>query len=165
MQALTTNDLDNALACIFENNQRFTYRGCTPKLPPRLRPASVHVINSDATGSGMHWLYVDVDRSGHVAFFDTFAQAPASYRKRLATLIRASDNRFWSSDRVVQSLTSVACGHHVVRFSRARAGGVPCQEILDTYYSGDFEANDTAALDSYARSCGTTGNCRQAQPY
>lgn len=148
---LWTEDIDRELGCIFRGSNHFTYRGCHPSLRGPLEKASVYVVNSDAVGMGVHWLYMDVDRGGRASFFDSFAVPPEHYRKRLGRHLENCDPHYWQSHRIVQELTSTACGHHIIYFAQRRAVGMTADEVLSTY-TDNLAENDAIAKE--ATTCG-----------
>ena len=110
MRQLTTPDFDKLTGHITN------FKGAWPydRLPKRLtQPYSVVLNTDDHTKPGEHWVCVYVD-ANQIFFGDSFGRHPSdlSFPRRFSMLLRrlTRGRRLIFNDRLIQDLTSQACG-------------------------------------------------------
>lgn len=81
---------------------------------------------------GEHWLAVYY-QNGQLDFFDSFGLAPNIYGDELIQFFQAQEARdvFYNA-RMLQNLTSVACGYYCTLFLICRARGESMKNVVKT---------------------------------
>lgn len=124
---------------------RRVFKGVYPrnKLPTHLSPRrpSAFIINTDtASKRGEHWVAVWFDGLGKAEYFDSFGLPPR--HRDINHFIETHSIRSRYNDRLLQDLTSSACGLYVLYFVMMKSRGASLHRLLAPFHAIDLRTND-----------------------
>lgn len=125
---------------------RRVFRGVYPrnKLPyfVNTRQPCAFVINTDnSDGPGEHWVAVWFDGRGKAEYFDSFGLPPSFYPDIEKFILRHSYH-YRYNQRLIQDLTSSACGYYVLYFILRKSRGISLSRLLSVFHPHKLWAND-----------------------
>ena len=149
-------EIEDKLRKVFTATSRYT-RGATflgvfasDRLPASIpNTPSVLVANTKPHNhNGEHWIAMYFDPcDSYVEYFDSFGQPPlpifATYMLRHARHIKCSDKQ-------LQSVVSLFCGHYVVLYCAFRAIGYDIKKFVQIF-GKDYGLNDALAHEISCR--------------
>ena len=109
---------------------------------PRQTEDGGYIVNTDPHDRpGRHWLGLWVDQTT-CQVFDSYGLPLRVYEdpdlqlwwSQFATVVR--------SDKTLQALDSMACGHYTLQYLKAKANGVDLPTFLSFWSDTDFVSND-----------------------
>lgn len=123
---------------------RRVFQGVYPrdKLPVHVSYPSLFVINTDCSdGPGLHWVAVSFNRFGYVEYFDSFGMPPL-HVDIVQFLKRNGHHPYTFNSRLLQDMTSSACGLYVVYYVLMKSRGQRLARILWPFSSRYQWTND-----------------------
>ena len=125
---------------------RRVFRGVYPRnrLPLLVdtRLPSAYIINTDvASGPGKHWVAVWFDGRGNAEYFDSFGLPPI-HADIETFLSRHCHGRYRFSQRLIQDLTSSACGLYVIYFVMMKSRGESLGKLMSRFSPYTLRVND-----------------------
>ena len=115
------------------------------EIPECERPALFVINTHRACLPGEHWVVAYLPHVGNAEFFDSFGRWP--FTKTLRDVVGLP---YVFNNKVVQDLTSTACGYHCVHFAKLRLRGVSFKDILSVY-SKDLKKNDEYVINKVSQ--------------
>ena len=120
------------------------------KLPRVASYPSAFVINTDRSeGPGEHWVAVWLDGRGKAEYFDSFGLPPSFY-EGIEHFILNHSYRYRYNQRLLQDLTSSACGYYVLYFVLKKSRGASLPRLLAPFHPHKLRTNDQK-VTSYVR--------------
>lgn len=123
---------------------RRLYRGVYPKdlLPAKIpETPSAYVINTDTSrGPGKHCVAVYFAVSGKAEYFDSFGLPPLD--KEIKAFIKRNSQSVSHNSRLLQNITSSACGLYVVYFVLGKSKGLSLQRLTTPFQPHHLQKND-----------------------
>ena len=101
-----------------------------------------YLINTDhSAGPGEHWVCVWCDGRGHVEYFDSFGLPPV-FASIQNFIDRNRSGRFKYNKRLLQSLTSSACGLYVLYYVLMKSRGATLSRVQQMFRRNNLWGND-----------------------
>ena len=121
-----------------------------PRYLPHHTTTHAFFINTDhRQGPGKHWVAVWFDGRGKAEYFDSFGLPPSFYPDIERFILRHS-YQYRYNQRLVQDLTSSACGYYVLYFIFKKSRGVSLSRLLSPFHPHKLRMNDQKVM-SYVR--------------
>ena len=120
------------------------FRGVFPrdKLPRvNIQRPTAYVINTDhSTGRGLHWVCVWFDGQGRAEYFDSFGLPPV--HPSIKHFIVRNCIYYRYNQRLLQSLTSSACGLYAVYYILMKSRGSSLARVQAVFFVNNLWGND-----------------------
>ena len=109
---------------------------------PRQTPAGGYIVNTDPHDRpGRHWLGLWVDQNT-CQVFDSYGLPLRTYDDPDLHLWLSQFKLVVRSDKTLQALDSMACGHYALQYLKAQAHGVDLPTFLSFWSDTNFVGND-----------------------
>lgn len=140
---MNSKEITNAL--LKDPHARRVFRGVFPrdKLPRSVNVTQpgAYVINTDnSSGPGKHWVCVWFTGLGDAEYFDSFGLPPTE--PTIKNFLFRQCSRYKFNQRLLQSLTSSACGFYVLYYVMMKSRGVGLTRIQRVFYVNNLWGND-----------------------
>lgn len=113
----------------------------------RRRPAGL-IVNADpAHQPGSHWLAMYFGTDDNDEFFDSYGQAPRTYRSSWEAVLRPG---YLYNSRSLQGRRTTVCGHYCYYYLAQRFRGRSLNQIVNTF-PGPLSVNDRLVCHWVAR--------------
>lgn len=117
------------------------------KLPRHVntRRSSAYIVNTDSSdGAGKHWVAVWLDGRGKGEYFDSFG-LPPQHREIERFILRHSHTCRYNQ-RLLQDITSSACGLYVLYYVIMKSRGASLMRVLSVFDPHRPQTNDRRVL-------------------
>ena len=109
---------------------------------PRASPDGGYIVNTDPHDQpGRHWLGLWVDKT-QCQVLDSYGLPPRVYDDPDLHLWLSQFATVVHSDKTLQALDSMACGHYALQFLKAQAHGMDLSQFLSLWSDTNFVEND-----------------------
>ena len=131
------------------------FRGVFPKdkLPINVNHSQpgAFVINTDSSdGAGKHWVCLYLNGKGKAEYMDSFGFSPSVYPD-IQRFVYDNSYSCKHNPRILQGITSSACGLYVIYFVLMKSRGRSFSKLLSIFNPFEFRLNDKKVARAVTR--------------